>query len=486
MSDTRHDDGDSWGGEVLPARVENPFGSAAQVPMATTGLMAVEQQRSIAEVQARMIIARANPRDHRRCMDMIIQDCTRITLAESAVYSYGRGGSRVSGPSIRLAETIARRWGNIASGIKEISRRDGFSECIAYAWDLETGYYDERQFQVRHWRDTKEGGYAITDERDIYEMVANMGQRRKRAVILSVVPGDVIEAAVDQCERTLRDKIDVTVEAIQRMVATFGQFGVTKEQIEKRCQCHLEAIRPAQLVNLRKIYTSLKDGMSDPDDWFEPIAEPAAGGKKLDRFEQQHARQQPTAAPQPQPQPEPAQQTAEPAQQPAEPAAQTATPPARRRGRPPKQQATAAPPAAEVATPSPAPSEPTQEPEPRAGAEPEPIATAAPDASPAAAGAVDGGGRTAGSTPATGAAPQPEPAPRAAPAQAPADLLQGQPARPGPVTAAILDEIARCNSPEQVDAVEKRHEHALNTMPHSSWLPIKATMDARKKELFGG
>ena len=50
---------------------------------------------------------------------------------------------------------MARGWGNIARGIKEISRdrQTGTSECIAYAWDLESGYYDERQFQVRHWRD---------------------------------------------------------------------------------------------------------------------------------------------------------------------------------------------------------------------------------------------------------------------------------------------------------------------------------------------
>ena len=48
-----------------------------------------------------------------------------------------------------------------------------YRAMFAYAWDLESGYYDERQFQVRHWRDTKKGGYAIKEERDIYELVAN-------------------------------------------------------------------------------------------------------------------------------------------------------------------------------------------------------------------------------------------------------------------------------------------------------------------------
>ena len=47
-----------------------------------------------------------------------------------------------------------------------------------------------------------------------------------------------------------------------------GKFGITTENIQDRYQCRLEAIRPAQIVELRKIYTSLRDGMSKPSDWF--------------------------------------------------------------------------------------------------------------------------------------------------------------------------------------------------------------------------
>ena len=150
-----------------------------------------------------------------------------------------------------------------------MTRANGYSECVVYAWDLETGYYDERQFQIRHWRDTKSGGYQITDERDIYELVANLGQRRKRAVLLTVIPGDVVEAATDQCEKTLNASADTSAPALKRLVDAFANFGVTQEQIEKRCQCRLQAIRPAQIVQLGKIYVSLRDEMSSPADWFE-------------------------------------------------------------------------------------------------------------------------------------------------------------------------------------------------------------------------
>lgn len=254
--------------------VDNPFGVEGGPIASSTGLVSVEQQKAIAEVQARMIIARANPRDPIRAMDKIIQECTRPTLAAGALYAYARGGTEISGPTIRLAETMARCWGNIASGIKEVSRTAGYSECVAYAWDLETGFYDERQFQIRHWRDTTRGGYQLTDERDIYELVANMGQRRKRAVLLTVIPGDVTEAATQQCEATLSASVDVTAEGVKQMADAFQrEFGVTQAQLETRCQRHLASIRPAQMVLLRKIYASLREGMSVPTDWFEAEAD---------------------------------------------------------------------------------------------------------------------------------------------------------------------------------------------------------------------
>lgn len=251
----------------------NPFGSDSRevATRPTSALISVEQQRAVAETQARYLIARSNPRDPLRAMDAIIQDCTRQSLAETALYAYNRGGTDITGPTIRLAEALARRWGNIASGIKEVSRHGEYSECIAYAHDLETGFYDERQFQVRHWRDTKKGGYRITDERDIYEMIANFGQRRKRAVLLSVIPGDVVEVAIEQCERTLHAKADTSPEGLKKMLDIFSSIGVTREQIEARCQRRIEALHPAQVVQLRKIFGSIRDGMSEARDWFNVI-----------------------------------------------------------------------------------------------------------------------------------------------------------------------------------------------------------------------
>ena len=243
----------------------------ATQPKQTQALVDIEQHRAMAEVQSAIVLAKKFPRNQIEAMDRILTACQRPALAEQALYTYARGGTDISGPSIRMAEAIAQNWGNIQFGVKELEQRNGESTVQTYAWDMETNTKQEKTFQVKHERYTKKGKYALQDPRDIYEMTANQGARRLRACILGVIPGDVIEAAVAQCEQTLKAKADTGPDAIKKMVESFEKYGITKEQIEKRIQRRLDSITPAQVVSLRKIFNSLKDGMSTPADWFEIV-----------------------------------------------------------------------------------------------------------------------------------------------------------------------------------------------------------------------
>jgi hypothetical protein len=243
-------------------------------------LTEVAMQREIAEVQAAMTIAKRFPRNHLQAIDRITIVCQRLALAEGALYTYSRGGTEVTGPSIRLAEAIAQQWGNMQFGIRELEQRLAESTVEAYAWDLETNVRENKVFQVKHTRHTRRGSYLLKDPRDIYEMVANQGARRLRACILGIIPGDVVEAAVNQCEITLKAKADTSPEALQKMVVVFGEIGVSQEMLEQRIQRKLKNITPAQVIGLRKIYNSIKDGMSKPADWFEMEPAPEPNGKK--------------------------------------------------------------------------------------------------------------------------------------------------------------------------------------------------------------
>lgn len=272
-----------------------PTAPQSKAPAAiTTALEAREAQN----VQVAMLAAKRFPRDEKEALDRVLNSCCRESLASVAIYQFSRGGSDIQGPSIRLAEAIAQHWGNIESGWREIDRfKDetgvGVSVIEAFAWDLQSNYRVPRVFNVRHWRDTKKGGYALTDERDIYELCANQAARRVRACLLAVIPGDVVEEAQRQCDATLAAKADTSPESQKKILAAFEPFGVTRAQIEARIQRRLDSITPAQVVQLRKVLASLKDGMSKADDWFESAEKSAAASATesgpIDPFEKANA-----------------------------------------------------------------------------------------------------------------------------------------------------------------------------------------------------
>ncbi len=248
-------------------------GNAVPAPAPPSAMTAVEEARAVQEVQAALVIAKRFPRDEVAALDRIVEACQRPALAERAMYSYPRGGTRVTGPSIRLAETLARFWGNLSYGIREIDRKQGASTMEAFCWDQETNVRASRIFEVRHVRHTKKGAYDLTDERDIYEMNANQGARRLRAAILEIIPGYVVDEAIAACERTLAGASDEPLaDRALKLVQAFKPLGVTKEMIEQRLGHKLTALIEAELVDLRSIYNSIKDGMSKREDWFEVTA----------------------------------------------------------------------------------------------------------------------------------------------------------------------------------------------------------------------
>lgn len=256
--------------QLAATPLTNPlaFTGQSQQPSA---LVQIESSRAIQEVQAALVIAKRFPRDQLAATERIRNACTRPTLANVAVYQYARGGTDITGPSIRLAEAIAQQWGNLTFGFTELEQAGGASTCEAFCWDLETNTKRSVTFQVPHERHTKRGVTALTDPRDIYELVANNASRRVRACILATIPGDVVEAALEQCDETMRATADTSPKAQLAILATFEKFGVSKDQIEKRIQKRLDAITPAQVVALRKIVSSMRDGMSKPDEWFDAI-----------------------------------------------------------------------------------------------------------------------------------------------------------------------------------------------------------------------
>jgi hypothetical protein len=244
-----------------------PRGLAQHV---NAGTVAIEEARAIAEAQGKLIVAKKFPRDPARAWASIMEACKRPGLAAIAEYSFPRGTERVTGPSIRLAEELARCWGNIDYGIRELSRKDGVSEMEAYAWDLETNTMSSQKFTVRHIRDTKHGGKELKDERDIYELTANMAGRRLRARIMAILPADIVDGAVAECRKTLAGKNTAPMaDRVRTMLSAFEKFGVTAAHLERYLDKPLGEILGDDFAELTSIYNSIKDGVAKPGDYFD-------------------------------------------------------------------------------------------------------------------------------------------------------------------------------------------------------------------------
>lgn len=242
----------------------------AEVRSGSNQMMIIRQAQ---EVQAAMVIAKKFPRDEYDAIEKIKRTCQRSTLAEQAIYSYPRGRENVSGPSVRLAEALAQNWGNIDYGIIELEQKDGSSEMMAYAWDLESNTRVTKIFSVEHKRDTKKGSYQLTDSRDIYELTANFGARRMRACILGVIPGDVIDMAVNECKETQKKSYGElpSQEKINKIEKLFKKdFGVTKKQLESYAGRGMASFGAEECTNLWGVYTALKNGQAKVDDYFAP------------------------------------------------------------------------------------------------------------------------------------------------------------------------------------------------------------------------
>lgn len=254
-------------------RAEESIANLARTTIASQAT-AVETARAVAEVQAAAVLAQQMPRSIQRARADMLDACQQMALAERSFFSFRRAGSSVTGPSIHLARELARVWGNVDYGIKELRRDDsaGESEMLAYAWDLQTNARNSSTFIVPHRRDTKEGQKAITDLRDIYENNANAGARRVREAIFATLPVWFVEEAKATCRATLEHGGGKPLaQRVAQLIDYFaGKFGVRQERLEDRLSRTSDVWDAHDVAALEVLGRSLHNGEVRVEDEFPP------------------------------------------------------------------------------------------------------------------------------------------------------------------------------------------------------------------------
>lgn len=244
---------------------------------------------AVSVIRASVEVAQCSPRDEARAADRMLSAMSRPRMAEAAEYSFPRGGSNVTGPTIKLAREVARCWGNMQHGVRIVARTEDEIHVEGWAWDLETNtrVSKESRFAPKIQRRVSgETRWVPAEERDLNELIAKKGAVLVRNAILELIPSDLVDSCLARAAQTLSGEDSESLAAdrdgkIAATCAAFAQFGVTRAQIERQ----FGDWTPETVTTLRKIFNALRDGVAKVDEFFGDASSLTSTASILERWE---------------------------------------------------------------------------------------------------------------------------------------------------------------------------------------------------------
>lgn len=264
----------------------------AQATPALSQSTAIEQSRAVAEVQAQIVVAQNCPRNIQRAVAEMREACGQLAMANQAFYTVPNRGN---GPSVHLMRELARIWGNVEHGSKELARDEiRGSEILAFAWDFETNARSSRTYIVPHERMKGKGRQRLTDLGDITNNNNNVAARAVRECISNILPRWFTDEAQTRCRQTLEKGEGKSLEErVADMVDVFRKIGVTEAQIETKLAKKRGRWSAGDVAQMGIVYTSITRDGYDKDEMFPP-AEPV--GVTVEQIGQATKTEQPAQA----------------------------------------------------------------------------------------------------------------------------------------------------------------------------------------------
>lgn len=191
---------------------------------------------------------------------------------EEFFYGWGSGKDRIEGPSIKLANALARCWGNCAIELLPVQELADSWIFTAIFVDLETGFTLPRQFrQSKNWR-----VFGKHDEERKADIRFQIGQSKAiRNVILNALPASLVERALASAKSGVREKLQKYIEknslsaAQDLLIGELAKLGVKEDAILQRFGvAHRKALSVDNLVVLRGDLAAVADGQERPEDLF--------------------------------------------------------------------------------------------------------------------------------------------------------------------------------------------------------------------------
>ncbi len=259
--------------------------------------------------------ARDNRRDIHLCKDRALAIVTiDAKSAKECFYSLPRGGKKITGPSIGLAETLYSSWGNMAVSIKGLEIGQKYVTIRGWAMDMESGASHEDFIRRRICYSEEKGGGRYDDEM-VNVTIAAARSILFRNLVLRLVPRPIVRHILDRAFEVAAGKGEDHGARQKKIVAYWEKtHGVKKEKllshIGKAVVSHIDAEDIGYLLGLDN---AIKAGEVDVLDTFSP----QEGPKGLDAItkaskKKREARQAKESKPEKPPAQEPTTQEPEP------------------------------------------------------------------------------------------------------------------------------------------------------------------------------
>jgi hypothetical protein len=252
------------------------FGERSLATTAETQSAAMQAQAQAA-VQARFVMALQRPRSWDDVRIRILRECERPGFAEVARYRKPIGQG-VEGPSIRFAEACARYAGNL--GVETVTTYEDGSKRIIHvtAVDYETNASFSADVSIQKVVERKNAkGRTVVGQRtnsygdvvylveatedELLNTVNALVSKATRTLILRLIPGDIVEEGQDACMKTLAQRASKDPAGERKKLCdAFAAIGVMPADLVRYVGHSLDALQPAELVELRKVYGTIRDG----------------------------------------------------------------------------------------------------------------------------------------------------------------------------------------------------------------------------------
>jgi hypothetical protein len=262
------------------------FGEQSLEHRSTAAIATAERAR--AEIQAMHAMALQRPRDLHGFRVRILDHCKRLRFAMAARYRKPIGRKEINGrwveqfiegASIRFVETALASYGNVLSEGSITFEDDEQVQVRVTVRDLEStiAYADEAIIRKTVERRTlRKGQKAISQRTNSYgdtvyiveatdDEVANQKAARQSKLLrnlgLRILPADVVEEAIDLCKTTVEAGVAKDPGGEQKKLSdAFHALGVSPAQLAEYLGHPLEQTQPAELVELREVYQTMRDG----------------------------------------------------------------------------------------------------------------------------------------------------------------------------------------------------------------------------------